>query len=421
MSERNIVKLGELIEINPESIKKNYPYENIEYVDISSVGSGLLHGTTIINLTDAPSRAKRLVKGKDTIISTVRPNRRSFLYIKEPSKNMVVSTGFAVLRAKEKIDSRFLYYVISDKKFTNYLVSNEKGAAYPAVGVDTIADAEISLPPLSEQQMIASILGSLDDKIELNRNINRTLENMAMALFKHWFVDFGQFHEDEFVQSEIGMIPKGWDVGVLGDIYNTSSGGTPSRKKEEYYKDGKINWLKTKELKDGYIFDTEEKITELGLMKSSAKLFPARTVIIAMYGATVGQLGILANQSSTNQACCAILENNNAFPSSYAYLYLLYNREKIINLANGGAQQNINQQIIKSLPVVLPPNGLMISMGNQLESLFQLKKNNEETNLTLENTRDYLLSRLLSGDIEISKAVEIVKEVISNEQPEPSL
>lgn len=356
----------------------------------------------------------------DILISNIRPYFKKIWFA---DKEGGCSNDVLVIRNKhqDQVDSKFLYYSLFTDHFFDYVMTGAKGAKMPRGDKEEIMKYPLILPPLNIQKKIVSILSNIDDKIQINLKMNKTLEETAMALYKHWFVDFGQFHEEEFVSSEIGMIPKGWDVGTLGDIYDTSSGGTPSRKKEEYYKEGKINWLKTKELKDRYVFDTEEKITELGLMKSSAKLFPAGTVIIAMYGATVGQLGILAKETSTNQACCAILQGNNVFPPSFAYLYLLNNREKIINLANGGAQQNINQQIIKSLPVVLPPNEIMLPMGKKLEILFQLKKRNEEVILTLENARDYLLSRLLSGEIEVSKAVNIVREVISNEQPEPSV
>src|SRR3989338_8687733 len=113
--------------INPDSIRKNYPHKNIEYIDIASVGTGNLMQTTSMPLSEASSRAKRLVNHGDTILSTVRPNRRSFLFIKKPKDNIVVSTGFAVLRAKSGTDPRYLYYVVTDQKFTDYLTLSAKG------------------------------------------------------------------------------------------------------------------------------------------------------------------------------------------------------------------------------------------------------------------------------------------------------
>ncbi|MGC8720953.1 MAG: restriction endonuclease subunit S, partial [Thermodesulforhabdaceae bacterium] len=169
--------------------------------------------------------------------------RRSMFFVKDPEPEWVVSTGFAVLRPSvEHIEPRYLYACVFDRGFTEFLVKREKGAAYPAVLPEDIADAVIKLPPLPEQRAIAHILGTLDDKIELNRRRSETLEQMARALFKAWFVDFepvrakmegrwqrGQslpglpahlydLFPDRLVDSELGEIPEGWEVGRFADV-----------------------------------------------------------------------------------------------------------------------------------------------------------------------------------------------------------
>ena len=136
----------------------------------------------LIKVSDAPSRAKRLVREGDTVLSTVRPNRRSMFFVSQPSDSWVVSTGFAVLRPKVQfIEPRFLCACVFNQSFTDYLTTREKGAAYPAVSAEDIANAEIHLPPINDQRAIAHILGTLDDKIELNRQMNHTLEAMAQC------------------------------------------------------------------------------------------------------------------------------------------------------------------------------------------------------------------------------------------------
>jgi len=238
------VKLGEVVSLNPDTIGGDSPYSYIKYIDISSVGEGLiLEPPQVLRLDEAPSRAKRLVQEGDTVLSTVRPGRRSMFFVKQADPEWVVSTGFAVLRPrKECIEPRYLYACVYDRAFTQFLVRREKGAAYPAVLPEDIADAVIKLPPLPEQRAIAHILGTLDDKIELNRRMSETLEAMARALFKAWFVDFepvrakmegrwqrGQslpglpahlydLFPDRLVDSELGEIPEGWRVGNLGDV-----------------------------------------------------------------------------------------------------------------------------------------------------------------------------------------------------------
>lgn len=145
-----------------------------------------------------------------------------------------------------------------------------------------------------------------------------------------------------------------WPVVKLGDVCITSSGGTPKSSVEEYYKNGTINWLKSGEVSLGCIYETEEKITEKGLADSSAKVFPENTVVIAMYGATVGQVGILKVPCSTNQAVCAVLPNDNFIPE-FLYYLLRARRGFLISLSTGGAQPNISQSIIKNLSIPMPP------------------------------------------------------------------
>lgn len=161
-------------------------------------------------------------------------------------------------------------------------------------------------------------------------------------------------------------IPNNWCWTRLENIAEWGSGGTPSRKRKEYY-NGNIPWIKTGELNNGYIFNSEEKITELGLKNSSAKLYPINTVIIAMYGATIGKVGILSIEATTNQAC-AIVNKNILF--KYVFHYLIYQKEAFINKSKGGAQPNLSQEIIKKHEIPLPPINEQQRIVNRIESLF---------------------------------------------------
>src|SRR3990167_11017663 len=144
--------------------------------------------------------------------------------------------------------------------------------------------------------------------------------------------------KSKFKQTEIGEIPEDWEVKNINNICSKiTSGGTPSRNKKEYWKEGKIPWLKTQELNDGRIYNSEEKITKLGLDNSSAKILPINTVLMAMYGATVGKLGILKIEATTNQAVCAITPHKNVL-NEYIYWYLYFYRDELVKQAFGGAQ-----------------------------------------------------------------------------------
>jgi type I restriction enzyme S subunit len=140
----------------------------------------------------------------------------------------------------------------------------------------------------------------------------------------------------------------------LGEITKVETGGTPSRRNPKYFKDGKIPWLKTQELNDGYIYESEEKITEEALKHSNAKLFPVNTILIAMYGATVGKLGYLMLECSTNQAFAALLPNPQVYCSKFLFYFLLKERERLISVASGAAQQNLNLSIIKNFEIFIP-------------------------------------------------------------------
>ena len=161
--------------------------------------------------------------------------------------------------------------------------------------------------------------------------------------------------KSKFKQTEIGEIPEDWEVKNINNICSKiTSGGTPSRNKKEYWKEGKIPWLKTQELNDGRIYNSEEKITKLGLDNSSAKILPINTVLMAMYGATVGKLGILKIEATTNQAFCAMIVEQNEADYEFLFYFLLNIRNKIIGLATGAAQQNLNQDTIKNINLPCP-------------------------------------------------------------------
>ncbi len=209
--------LRNFVEINPENISKASPYDEILYIDISSIGSGYcIESPKPLLINEAPSRARRVVRDGDIILATVRPNLRSFLFIRKPEDNTIASTGFAVLRAKDNVDSRFVYYAITDKRFTEYLTNNAKGTSYPAVDTDTILRGEIPDLDLPRQLSIASILSAYDDLIENNRRRIQLLEQSARLLYKEWFVHL-RFPSHEHTTITNG-VPEGWQKKNIGDV-----------------------------------------------------------------------------------------------------------------------------------------------------------------------------------------------------------
>jgi type I restriction enzyme S subunit len=313
-----------------------------------------------------------------------------------------------IVRGKEGVaNDKFLKHFFAATDISGYVT----GAAQPKLSQSNLRIIKIALPEISEQRKIAAILSAYDDLIENNTRRIQILEEMARRIYEEWFMRF-RFpgHENvRMTESELGLIPDGWGVIRLEDQYRTGSGGTPSRRNSAFY-GGNINWVKTQELNDGFIFESDEKITLDGLNNSSAKVFSTETVLVAMYGATIGALGILANPSSTNQACCAIIKRREPFGFEFAFLTLLVNRSKLIELRAGAAQQNINQVVIKNFKMMKPDDGT-VSAFNHLANpiLKQISILQKKTDI-LRRTRDLLLPKLISGEIDVSNFPELVTD-----------
>jgi len=338
MSSWKECKLGDIVSSNNKSIDKTYEFKNIQYLDTGSLTNNKIDGFQEFKISDAPSRAKRLVKHQDIVYSTVRPIQRHFGFIENPQENLVVSTGFSVIETNQKLACpKFIYYFLSSDETVEILdvIAEASTSAYPSLKTLDIENLDISLPPLEEQKAIAEVLSSLDDKIDLLHRQNQTLESLAQTLFRQWFIEEGK---------------EEWEEKALGDVIETTSGGTPSRSKMEYYDNGNIYWVKSKELSGSYILATEEKITEIALKSSSAKLLPKNSVLIAMYGATVGEYAIIEKEMTCNQAICA-LKPNDDYPYTFLFMYIKNYKDEMINMADGSAQQNISHQLIKTLPI----------------------------------------------------------------------
>jgi len=205
-------------------------------------------------------------------------------------------------------------------------------------------------------------------------------------------------------------LPQGWTISSINQVCKTSSGGTPSRGKPEYY-GGSIHWIKSGELKESMIYDSDEKITKMGLENSSAKIFSKGTVLLALYGANIGNTGLLQIDSATNQAVCAIFNDKDLLDTNYLLWYIRFMKKNLVKQAIGGAQPNISQTIVNKLKILLPPLNEQKRIVSKIEELFSkidsVKQSLEHTKLQLEQYRISLLKYAFEG--KLTERWEVVK------------
>jgi type I restriction enzyme S subunit len=289
----------------------------------------------------------------------------------------------------------------------------------------------ITLPPLEEQRAIAHILGTLDDKIELNRRMNETLEEMARAIFKSWFVDFepvrakaegrdtglpehiANLFPDRFEVSGLGEIPAGWNVTPIGEAVRVVGGGTPSTKEPIFWKNGVHFWATPRDLsklQDPILLDTERKVTDAGLAKISSGLLPAGTVLLSSR-APVGYLAIAQVPVSVNQGFIAMICEE-SLTNHYVMHWALSNMGEIEGRASGTTFQEISKKNFRPMLVLVPKDSVLAAFEEQASSIYDKITVNLEQSRTLAGIRDTLLPRLISGELRISNADRMIGDTM---------
>jgi type I restriction enzyme S subunit len=265
---------------------------------------------------------------------------------------------FKVEFDKLDIDKIYLKYAVISK--LNMMAGLVHGATMKHIVKKDFDNTCIPYPPINEQKDIVRELDKINELISLKKSQLEDLDSLAQSIF---YDMFGDPIENE----------KGWEVKKLGEIFETSSGGTPSKSHNEYYEGGTIPWLRSGEVSQGFISETEMYITEAGLNNSSAKFFPPNTVVVAMYGATVGQVGVIKKKMTTNQAICGIFPNED-YSSTFMFYFLIGMKPLYLRNAAGGAQPNISQGIIKNTLIPIVPLPLQLEFEKRIERIEQQKQ-----------------------------------------------
>lgn len=272
--------------------------------------------------------------------------------------DMYCNQGFKNLVCSDKIYNKYLYFFLKSK--TKFLNSLGRGATFKEISKSIVENILIPCPNIQIQKQIAERLDKVQELIAKQKEQISKLDLLIKSRFLDMFGD------------PISN-PKKWPTRRMGDIFKITSGGTPSRKKSENFENGTIPWVKTGDLNVPVLTHTVECLTEMGLQNSSAKLFPVGTVLLAMYGATIGAVSILGIEACSNQACAAFLPVDTISPI-YLYFFLFLQKQHFIKLGVGGAQPNISGEILKREKILCPPVVLQTQFANFVQSVEQQKE-----------------------------------------------
>jgi len=328
----------------------------------------------------------------------------------------VIDTAYTLTPLRQNIDLRFAYYLL---KFIglNHL---KDGTSNPTLSRETFGAQALPFPPIRFQRAVAQLLGTLDDKIELNHRMNATLEAMARALFRSWFVDFdpvrakmagrdtglpkeiADLFPDRMVDSEQGEIPESWEVSEIGSEVKAVGGATPSTKEPVYWNGGQHCWATPKDLSklpSPALLGTDRRITDAGLRKISSGLLPRGTVLLSSR-APIGYLAIAEVPTAVNQGFIAMICQKR-LPALYVLSWCHDNLERIKDVSGGSTFAEISKQTFRPLPVVVPPESVLGVYDETSRSLHDRVVSNTRESGMLASLRDALLPKLVSGELRV--------------------
>lgn len=387
MSDWKEYKLGDIIVTNAKSITKGYPYKKIKYLDTGSITCNKIESLQDLNLTDAPSRAKRLVNDGDIIYSTVRPDQLHYGYITSAPQNLVVSTGFVTITCdKEIVNPKFLYYYLTQNQTTEFLhsIAEASTSTYPSLKPSDLEVLDIILPPLSEQERIASILSSLDDKIDLLNRQNQTLESMSGALFRHYFIDNPK---------------EEWKDGVISDLIDFN----PTRK---LTKNTVAPFLEMSELStrtyapNGWY----ERAYTSGTKFQNGDTLLARITPCLENGKTAYVDFLKKDQVGWGSTEYIVMRPKEILHPFFAYVIAKLQdfRDFAESCMSGSSgRQRVDVENLKSYEIQIPDSENIKHFNVFAESTVSKMNNNNQQIHTLTKLRDTLLPMLMSAEVKI--------------------
>ncbi|MBW0157629.1 restriction endonuclease subunit S [Sedimentimonas flavescens] len=348
-----------------------------------------------------------------------------------PFEHVRINSGMVIIRPdKAQISSEFLSFFLRSELFSDQIASLTSGSAQPQLPIRDLRHVQLPVPPIEEQREIAAILGTLDDKIELNRKTAATLEAMARALYRSWFVDFDPVWAKTEGRPPAHMapataalfpdsfgddgLPVGWRMARIDELCSRIfSGGTPKTSEGAFW-GGEFPWLSSGETRQSLIVDTEKTITDAGIKGSSTRRARRGAIVVASagQGKTRGQTSYLSIDCYVNQSVIACEADTSVVPDSYLYcdLQRRYEEFRAISDANS-SRGSLTTKMVGGLEVVLPTHEIVEAFDIIVAPMIARLINNARENKTLATLRDTLLPRLMSGELRVGEARELAEEV----------
>ena len=351
--------------------------------------------------TIIPSGTTIEYKIGDILISNIRPYFQKIWYADRCGG---CSADVLCIRAKENTDSKYLYYLLSQQAFFDYVMSGAKGCKMPRGDKKQIMQWPVNIPAIDVQKKVVAILSSLDNKIRLNRRINDNLEEQAKALFKSWFVDFEPFKGGKFVDSKLGPIPEGWSIGKVNDVVQILSGF--AFKSETFVQSGPYRLITIKGVQDGYLdISGASYISKVPLKMPAYCNLEIGDILLSLTG-NVGRVCIVDRPNLLlNQRVAKLQPRRDK--QDLLFVYILFRQDTfknhLLQIARGTAQLNLSPVETREISIILPPANVLLEFSKIGQYLFdKIALSNQET-LRLSALRDTLLPKLMSGELSVEE------------------
>lgn len=408
MEEWKEYKLGELCNTISDTYKRGA--KEVVLINTSDVLEGKCMNHERVLNEKLKGQFKKTFQYNDILYSEIRPANKRFAFVDFDATDYIASTKLMVLRHNDIIIPQYLFYILKSQNVIDELqmLAESRSGTFPQITFSELSNLSVLLPNKDLQYKIVSILSSLDDKIEVNRRINEQLEELAGALFKSWFVDFEPFKDGEFVESELGMIPKGWKVGTLGEYCKVKSGFAF---KSSWWQDNGLKVIKIKNITSDGVLDMNDcsYVSSENTLKAKDFKTNVGDLLIAMTGATIGKFCMISSKEEmyVNQRVGKFfLGDNPILKLPFIYCTLKTERvySEIVNKGQGSAQPNISGSDIENIRIPLPEKvDYLLLFNEKLNSVFDKIIKNQQEIRHLTTLRDTLLPKLMSGEIDVNE------------------